>query len=195
MAGSPGAGKTESAESLIEILAGRNSVLHIDPDKLRVEFLDYTGHNSSHFQAATSILVDRIHDVSLKQKQSFVFDGTFSNLAKCVENINRSLKRKREVYVIYVYQDPVQAWNFVIRRSKKDGRIISREAFIEQYFLARSNVNEVKRKFGSQIQVDLIIKNIDGSNKLYKENVDSIDNYIDENYDTKTLKEKLPQYV
>lgn len=191
MAGSPGAGKTESANVLIQKFSNENSVLHIDSDSLRSEFIDYNGNNSSCFQSATAILVDRIHDVALKQKQSFIFDGTFSNLEKCVENIERSLKRNREVFIVYVYQDPLQAWDFVKRRAEKDGRVVPKEAFVEQYFAARLNANEVKRTFKNKVQVDVIVKNIDGSNQLYKENIDSIDNYIKENYTEQTLNKQL----
>ena len=191
MAGSPGAGKTESADALINKLSNDGSVLHIDPDLLRSEFTQYNGTNSSDFQSATAILVDRIHDIALKQQQSFVFDGTFSNLNRSIENIERSLKRGREVFIVYVYQDPIQAWSFVQKRADKDGRNVPKEAFIEQYFAARLNVNAVKRQFKNQVQVDLIVKNIDGSNELYKENIDVIDNYVKENYSERALANEL----
>lgn len=193
MAGSPGAGKTESANALIQKFTDNGPIMHIDSDELRCEFEDYNGTNSSLFQAATSILVDKIHDLALKQKQSFVFDGTFSNLEKGIQNIERSLdkKRNREVFIVYVYQDPVQAWEFVKKRAQKDGRVVPKEVFVEQYFAARSNVNKVKEMFGNGIKVDLIEKNIDGSNLRYKENISVIDNYVKEKYSEDTLSEVL----
>jgi len=187
MAGSPGAGKTESAKELIEKFSNGSVVLHIDPDNLRSEFEDYSGNNSSLFQGATSILVDKIHDLSLNQKQSFVFDGTLSNLGRSIENIERSLKRDREVFIIYVYQDPVQAWGFVKKRAQKDGRFVPKDAFISQYFSARENVNNIKSKFGKKVNVHLVVKNIDGSDFRYVENIDRIDSYVKEKYSEEEL--------
>lgn len=191
MAGSPGAGKTESAVELIKKFSNGRKTLHIDSDALRCEFEDYDGVNSSLFQAATSILVDKIHDLAIKQKQSFVFDGTFTNLEKSIQNIERSLKRGREVSIVYVFQDPIQAWKFVQRRALKDGRFVPKEAFVSQYFSARENVNYVKKKFGNEVTVHLVVKNIDGSDFRYFENIDDIDTRIKEKYSKDNLSNLL----
>lgn len=191
MAGSPGAGKTESSKNLIAKLSkGKHSILRIDPDELRAEFDEYNGKNSSLFIGATSIIADKIHDFALKNRQSFVFDGTFSNLERSKENIQRSLNKKRFVQIVYVYQDPLQAWAFVKAREIKDGRTVPRDAFIKQYFLARQNVNLLKKEFKGSIKIDLIIKNIDGTDYNSSENIDVIDNHIPEKY-TKEHLEKL----
>lgn len=192
MAGSPGAGKTESSENLIaELIDGGHKVLRIDPDVLRERFEMYTGTNSHLFQGATSIVAECIHDRALKQNQNFVFDGTLTNLVKARENIQRSLKKGRLVQIIYVYQNPFQAWDFVRAREKRDGRHIPKDAFIDQYFQARENVNCLKKEFGKQIKVDLLVKNIDGTDFLYKENIDQIDRYIPERYSREVLQERL----
>lgn len=183
MAGSPGAGKTESSRNLIKrITKNQDGILRIDSDDLRKYFVEYNGTNSHLFMGATSVLADRMHDLALEKKQNFVFDGTLSHLDKAWDNIKRSLDKRRFVQILYVYQEPLQAWQFVQEREKRDGRKIPREAFIEQYFKARENVNALKKGFGKNIQVDLVIKNIDGSDFRYKENVDIIDNYIPEKY-------------
>lgn len=183
MAGSPGAGKTESSTNLIKRLSGNNhSVLRIDSDELRERFSEYTGNNSSLFIGATSIVADKIHDFALDNKQSFIFDGTLAHLEIARNNIKRSLYKGRFVQIVYVYQDPLQAWNFVKTREMRDGRRVPRDAFIEQYFSARENVNAIKKEFGSDIKVDLVVKNIDGSDFSYRENIDVIDNYIPEKY-------------
>jgi predicted ABC-type ATPase len=91
MAGSPGAGKTEASIELLAILEEKGAeILRIDPDELRHEFELYTGDNSCLFQKGVSVLVDRIHDLALSQKQSFLLDGTLSNYAKAEQNIARS---------------------------------------------------------------------------------------------------------
>src|ERR1039457_1930562 len=57
IAGSPGAGKTESSQQLIKKLSSDgHAVLRIDSDDLRRQFKEYTGKNSSLFQSATSII-------------------------------------------------------------------------------------------------------------------------------------------
>ena len=193
MAGSPGAGKTEASKALLDELEnvekGRK-ILRIDPDELRPEFEHYSGDNAWLFQPAVSILVDNIHDLALEQRQSFILDGTLSNYEKAVNNIDRSLKRKRQVQILYVYQTPEQAWGFVQAREKTEGRKIMPEQFINQYFAARENVNKLKNRFGKNISVDLLLKEIDGSGKLYKAGIDQIDNHIPEKY-TRTDIEKL----
>lgn len=191
MAGSPGAGKTESSKNLIErFTTDGHSVLRIDADDLRLRFPEYTGANSDLFVGATSIIADKIHDYALKNKQSFVFDGTLSNLERSRDNIQRSLNKDRFVQLLHVYQEPLQAWNFVKAREIKDGRKIPRAAFLEQYFMARENVNCLKKEFGTAVKVDLVVKNIDGTDFSYRENIDVIDSYIPEKY-TKGDLEKL----
>lgn len=190
MAGSPGAGKTEAADNLIILFKKGSDVLHIDPDDLREEFEDYNGRNSSLFMSAASVLAEKIQDIALNQKQSFIFDGTLSNFDKSKENIQRSIGRDRPVYILYVYQEPTQAWEFVQAREKKDGRHVPAEAFISKYFEARVNVNALKEEFGKKLEVDLLIKNNDGTDFKYYANIDIIDNYIAEKYSKEQL-EKL----
>ncbi|PCJ87447.1 MAG: Zeta toxin [Thiotrichaceae bacterium] len=192
MAGSPGAGKTEASIELISSDENKGSeVLRVDPDELRHEFPGYTGENSCLFQGAVSILVDKIHDLALKHKQSFLLDGTLSHYAKAEQNISRSLKKGRVVQILYVYQEPMLAWEFVKSREAVEGRRIRPEHFIEQYFAARNVVNRLKTTFGSDVKVDLLLKNTDNSNKLFKAGVDQIDNHIPEKYTPVDLEKLL----
>ena len=192
MAGSPGAGKTEaSIELLAKVEAGSSEILRIDPDDLRIEFPGYTGDNSWLFQKGISVLVEKIHDMALKQQQSFLLDGTLSNYDKAEQNISRSLKKGRVVQILYVYQDPMLAWDFVTSREKVEGRRIRPEHFIEQYFAARNVVNELKASFRAKIKVDLLLKNTDNSHRTYKAGIDRIDNHIPEKYTPAHLAELL----
>ncbi len=181
MAGSPGAGKTEASVELLKETDG-NAVIRIDPDELRGLFPGYTGGNAWLFQKAVSILVDRIHDVALEQSQSFLLDGTLSHYNVAKQNIERSLKRKRRVQILYVYQEPRLAWEFVQAREAQEGRRIRPEIFIDQYFEARDVVNRLKLEFGKNISVDLLLKNNDNSHRLYQAGIDQIDHHIPEKY-------------
>lgn len=192
MAGSPGAGKTEASIELVNTFEKQEcKVIRIDPDELRSEFETYNGENSFLFQKAVSVLVERIHDLALKQKQSFLLDGTLSNLHKAEQNIDRSLRRGRMVQILYVYQDPRLAWEFVQARELEEGRRILPEHFIEQYFAARKNVNHLKKKYGKKLFVDLLLKAVDNSHRAYKANIDNIDNHVPEKYTPETLKQLL----
>ena len=192
MAGSPGAGKTEASIELLSIVEDNGvEILRIDPDELRHEFPNYTGDNSWLFQGAVSFLVERIHDLALKQRQSFLLDGTLSHYGKAEQNIARSLKKNRVVQILYVYQEPALAWEFVKSREAIEGRHIKRETFIEQYFAARNVVNQLKTAFGSDIRVDLLLKNTDNSHKLYKAGIDQIDNHVPEKYTPADLAKML----
>lgn len=184
MAGSPGAGKTESSIELLKLRGGDGSqILRIDPDDLRKKLPGYNGANSWLFQYAVTLLVEKIHDLALEQGQSFLLDGTLSNYEKAVGNIKRSLRRDRMVQILYVYQEPKQAWEFVQIREETEGRRIKPEDFINHYFGAREVVNKLKERFGKEIQVDLLMKNNDGSRRFYRAGIDLIDNHVPEKYD------------
>lgn len=92
------------------------------------------------------------------------------------------------VQILYVYQEPKQAWEFVQVREALDGRHIPLEQFIHQYFAARNVVNTLKTHFGRSIRVDLLLKNIDGTTRTYHDNVAHIDGYVPEKYDEDALR-------
>lgn len=191
MAGSPGAGKTEASLELIEHIGDGAQVLRIDPDDLRCYFSGYTGQNSYLFQGGVSILVEKIHDLALKQHQSFLLDGTLSNYEKAAANIGRSLDRGRLVQILYVYQDPILAWQFVKARELVEGRRILKKNFIGQYFAARDSVNRLKAQFKQKIIVDLLLKDMDNGHRAYEANIDRVDNHVPEKYTPATLEQLL----
>ncbi len=194
MAGSPGAGKTEASKQLLaQEGINKQAIVRVDPDELRSEFEAYNGANSHLFQYGISILVDRILDMLFKQKQSFILDGTLAaDYEKSRSNIVRALKKGRYVQIYYVYQEPLLAWDVVQNREKIEGRKIRREDFITQYFAARENVKRLKEEFGSDLKIDLLMKDYDGSNRFYKINVDDINSHIPEKYTKTSLEEIIP---
>jgi len=189
MAGSPGAGKTEASIELITKLG--TPVIRIDPDELRNECPGYSGANAYLFQPAVSVLVEKIQDEALEKSQSFLLDGTLSNYDRARRNIERSLGRDRTVQLLYVYQEPRLAWEFVQAREAAEGRRIPTEQFVEQYFAAREVVNRLKAELGKAIKLDLLLKNNDNSNRLYQAGVDRIDNHIPEKYSRADIEQML----
>lgn len=192
MAGSPGAGKTEASIELLKKVDGP-AILRIDPDELRTEFPAYSGANAFLFQRAVSVLVEKIHDLALDQSQSFLLDGTLSNYEVARKNIDRSLGRGRMVQILYVYQEPWLAWDFVQAREAAEGRRIRPEHFIDQYFAAREVVNRLKREYGPAILVDLLLKNNDNTNRLYRAGIDQIDSHVPEKYNRADIERLLKQ--
>jgi hypothetical protein len=120
-----------------------------------------------------------------------LLDGTLTNFDIAKDNIDRSLAKGRIVQILYVYQEPRQAWEFVKAREALDGRHIPPEQFIHQYFAARNVVNSLKAHYGKAIRVDLLLKNIDGTNGAYRDNIEQIDGYVPEKYDESALKTML----
>ncbi len=181
MAGSPGAGKTETSKRLLQ---HTDNILRIDADELRCHFAHcgYIGTNSHLFQKSASNLVHAVHDAALKNNISFLLDGTFADENMARKNIERSLKRRRAVFIIFVYQPPQKAWYFVQKREKVEGRRIRPEDFAKKFCAVQAVVNKMKAEFGSGITLSLLHKNIDGTNKFYKKNIDRIEDHIVEKY-------------
>lgn len=164
MAGSPGAGKTEVSKSFIRLMEdGGTSALRIDPDDFRVYFPEYNGANSSLFQRGLTLVVERTIDLVYQQNQSFLLDGTLANFAVARKNIQRALdKENRSAQIIYVYQKPELAWEFVLAREAVEGRNIPCKEFIRQSYASKTTVCGLKREFLGHLQVDVLIKDTDG---------------------------------
>lgn len=193
MAGSPGAGKTETAQEMLSVIG---QAIHIDPDRYRDHFEDYTGYNTYLFQGATSILVNKVVDVALKNGQSFILDGTLTKYEIAKKNIQRALDKGCNVIILYVYQDPLVAWEFVIAREKTEGRRIHPDTFIEQYFEARNVVNKLKAEFKSRVHLEILIKTMayaehKKSILRYINGATSIDSHIPEQYTCEQLQELI----
>lgn len=185
MAGSPGAGKTESAKRLIEQWG---DVLHIDPDAYRPLIDGYAGSNSHLFNRAVTIIAEKLHDAALKSGINFIFDSTMSDSSKAISNIERSLRYSRKVIVLYVYQEPGTAWSFVRKREERDGRRISKKVFIEKFLAARDSVREVKEKFGDRVRLDVLVKEISNDSNEYHTDTNDVDSLIARTY-TKSILE------
>ncbi len=194
MAGSPGAGKTETSREFINSFGEVSSgafIARIDPDEVREMIDGYNGSNAELFQSATSLGVEKVYDYVLSKNINAVVDGTLASYDVAKKNIERSLKKKRETAIFYVYQDPLIAWGFTKAREKEDGRHIPKEAFIESFFAARDNANKLKNIFKDKLMIFVIKKNFStGEDKFYF-NAHSIDNYIKMEYTKDSLNQKI----
>lgn len=127
--------------------AGGSSALRIDPDDFRDHFPEYTGRNSSLFQRGVTSFVERTLDLVYQQRQSFLLDGTLANLELARRNIGRALnKDNRSVQIIYVYQRPELAWEFVLAREKRKEETflvqsLSDSSMLPRHLFVRLSVN------------------------------------------------------
>ncbi|WMS94807.1 zeta toxin family protein [Pseudoalteromonas sp. HL-AS2] len=186
MSGSPGAGKTEASKAFLEEI-GADNVLRLDPDELRELIPGYSGDNSYLFHRAVSFIVERTLDHAFKNKQSFLLDGTLASYDVAKKNIERSIRKGRQVLILFVYQKPELAWEFVEAREKLEGRRILPNIFIDQFFASQEVIRELKLNFGSQIQVDLLVKNNKGKTRFYHGNVQAIEHHLDEKFTREDL--------
>ena len=195
MAGSPGAGKTEFSKSFIKGLPKlRGKILRIDADEVR-EILPpslYNGKNSHLVQKAASKGVDKLVDHSIDKSKNFILDGTFTSYANAHQNIERVIKRGWHVEIWYIYQDPKIAWDFTKKREALEGRRILKSDFIEAFFLAKENVNKIKKEFGASLKVNLAIKNKDniGLEEFFL-NITEIDHHLKTGYNSNLLQKIL----
>lgn len=197
MAGSPGAGKTEFSKELLGILEvdGQRKVVRIDGDDLRGRMPGYSGNNSELFNGAVSLIVEKLHDIVLHKKQTFILDGTFAKYEKAADNIRRSLDKQRNVFIFYVYQSPVTAWRFTQAREQLEGRNIPKSAFIDQFFGAKETIERLHREFADKVVIFLVKKDFSTNKttevvKIVDPNA-SIDSYIGERYTKEDIEKSL----
>jgi len=193
MAGSPGAGKTEFSKRFI--VNRENSCVRIDADDIREIIPGYTGNNSDEVQSAASIGMEKLYDYILKYKYEAVIDGTLASYDVAKRNIERALKRDRVVYIFYVYQDPLSAWFFTKAREKTEGRVITKEVFVEDFFKAYENVNKLKEEFKDNIEVYVIEKNYDHDLVKFERNIATLDGVVKIPYNKQTLAKELKDIV
>jgi len=189
MAGSPGAGKTETARHMINSFKENQklALVHIENDEYRKEFEHYQGHNSPLFQKAATLLVEAVHDRVLRRKVSFLLDSTLSSFDKARSNIERSIRKSRYVLIIFVYQEPEQAWRLVKAREKIEGRRVPADVFVDQFLKSQEVVSKLKAEFKENIDIIFIEKNIDGTSKKPQFNVTDIDIILNKKYNRASL--------
>ncbi len=194
MAGSPGAGKTEFSKSFIKELTEKEPkrrIVRIDADEVRDFIPYYDKTNAYRVQGAAALGVEKLLDCVLEKKQDFVLDATFADYEKARTNILRCVNKNRKVGIIYLYQDPIVAWQFTQKREALEGRKIPRDMFIKAFFEAYENVKKIKKEFGNQVELWLIVKNLEQGIEKTHFNIDNVDSYLKIDYTTQSLEEKL----
>jgi predicted ABC-type ATPase len=188
MAGSPGAGKTEVSKRLVAKFTQKP--IRIDADEIRALCPGYSGPNAHLFQRAASKGVHLLYDYALDRGLNVILDGTFA-YADAQKNIERSLEHGRKVEIYFVYQNPVQAWDFTKKREEIECRRVSKEVFVDSFFKSRENVNAAKQTFGNRIELNLLIKDLLKSFEQLELNIGTVDNYLKRVYTREELQNLL----
>lgn len=80
--------------------------------------------------------------------------------------------------IIFVYQDPEQAWCLVKAREIVEGRRVPPEVFVDQFLKSQAVVSELKKIFKDQIDIIFMEKNLDGTREKPYFNVNDIDSLL-----------------
>lgn len=189
MAGSPGAGKTEFSKNFVKYMENEKDfpIVRIDADEIRELCPEYSGNNAHLFQDAATLGVNKLYDYVNKKKYNVLIDCTFSCLEYAKDNIDRAIRKKRNIDIFYIYQDPKAAWEFTLKREKIQKRKITLDVFIEDFFSAKENVNEIKKIYKEKININLIEKDYNQNIIKFEINVENIDNYIKFEYNRESL--------
>ncbi len=187
MAGSPGAGKTEFSKSFIRDYDPATKIVRIDADEIRELIPGYTGQNAYEVQGAAAIGVEKLFDYIQDHHQNAIIDGTFADYDISRDNVARALHRNRSVGIFYLYQDPKAAWEFTKIREIKEKRHVSKAMFVNSFFAARENVNRIKEEFGSEVELNLAIKNFENKLEKLQFKIDKVENHINIKYTREDL--------
>ena len=162
MAGSPGAGKTENALEMINLISQvyPGTICHIEQDRIKELLPGYAPEIAEHYHGAASLGVEKVYDHILKKGLSFFMDSTLAQYDKAEKNIERALSKGYLVFIYFIYQSPQNAWFFVKRREQVEGRSVPRKDFIQQFLGSRDTVNALKGCFGDSIKLHVLVKNI-----------------------------------
>lgn len=197
MAGAPGTGKIEWSQKLIKILEGKSlesGVVRVDADEVRTIFkpLGYNGKNSDKYKRGCMKGVEVLFDNCVKNKYHTIVDGTFSSIRVVKKNIQSAIKIGANIFIVYVYQDPLVAWGFTKIREKEEGRRIKKDMFIDSLFKSIFNVNLIKKEYKEKVEFWLVEKDISNiKTKNIKFNINNIDNYLKLKYNRKILDEQI----
>lgn len=189
LAGSPGAGKTEFARRFIKDF--KKPIVHIDPDEIRKIIPISCNNNATLLQRASALGVEKVYDYVMNNDQDVILDGTLIDYKKAFINIERSIRHKRIVYIYYIYQDPIIAWDFTKKREAIEHRGIPKDFFIRAFFQAKDNVNKLKEEFGKSLQLNLIIKDFENNSIKFELNIEKIDSFLKISYTRESLEKLL----
>ena len=158
MAGSPGAGKTET----VHRLRLRERFVVLEADEIRVlnpfyrKTVDDEKGNAHLIQKAASIGLDYCRKYCIDNAVAFVQDTTFSNKGS-IDLVRKLVNAGWDITIIFVFQSVQRAWEFTKIREAKEGRSIPAESFARSFANVVENIQRLQEKCPG-IHISLIIK-------------------------------------
>lgn len=160
-AGPSGAGKTEFAQSLLEI---DTNLLHLDIDSVREFFtpIGYDGSNSDVYQKPAGRGVQMLFDEGVKKRGlSLIIDSNLSNTKVAHQNIMSLLDRGYRVEIFYIYDELEKCFLYTKKREAITKRRVPEDVFLRSVHLSKTTTFEIKNEFDDKITLTLIDKRTD----------------------------------
>ena len=169
-AGASGAGKTEYSKSRIK---KEPYLLHLDTDEIREFFkpIGYNGTNASEYQKAASKGMDFLYKKAIDKGFSVILDSNFSAFNIAQINIQKALKHKYIVEIVYILQDLDKCYEFAKAREKVTKRVVPKEVIENSLRNSFDTVLKIKEIFRNEVNLILI----DRINKRTIENIETKD--------------------
>jgi len=169
-AGASGAGKTEYSKSRIK---KEPYLLHLDTDEIREFFkpIGYNGTNASEYQKAASKGMDFLYKKAINKGFSVILDSNFSAFNIAQINIQKALKHKYIVEIVYILQDLDKCYEFAKAREKVTKRVVPKEVIENSLRNSFDTVLKIKEIFRNEVNLILI----DRINKRTIENIETKD--------------------
>jgi|GEM_PF-501292 len=145
LAGSPGAGKSEIAQTI----SNAKNIDIIEADEIRKICPHYNGKNSNLFQKASSKGVNILVDTAFKKEYSFILDGNFSELRLQEENISRATKKNYDIEIYFIYRPLEIALEYTQIREEKEGRNIPKNIFYRKFIDSIKTVNSIVKTYAN----------------------------------------------
>jgi hypothetical protein len=152
LAGAPWSWKTEFLNTIFDEL--KKNFIVIDIDKYRELFKWYDWENSSQYQNASVKVADKILSYCFKNSLNFVFDWTFRNYNKIVQNFWQCKKYNRQALITLIYQEPRISFYYTFLRKLSKKRNVPIDVFIDGFYDSIFNVFKCIKNFNN---IDLII--------------------------------------
>ncbi len=154
LAWAPGAWKTEFLETIFNEL--KWWFIIIDIDKYRNYFNWYNWENSSDYQHACVKVADKILKFCFKNNLNFIFDWTFRNYNKVLQNITQCNKYNRKILITLIFQEPRISFYYTYLRKINKKRNVPIDVFIDWFYFSIENVFKIKNEFNN---IEIIIAN------------------------------------
>lgn len=158
MAGSPGAGKTETVRNLK--LDKAFTILEADAIREMNDYYEKTKGdkkgNAHLIQKAASIGLNHCRKICMEKEIAFVQDTTLQNHGSR-DLIKKLLKAEWTVKILFVFQHPKNAWRFTKAREIAEGRGVPKESFAESFTNIFKNLEHIQKKH-PEVLIDIFIK-------------------------------------